>query len=116
MEVRVLRFPPMKKLKRKLKHMTQLVTRGFSDEDLWNLDQTIANFVLPRLKAFKEFTHAYPQGMTVEEWNTTMDKMIWSFDFKVNHWYDDAMHTEENTEKYNEGMDLFRKYFDNLWD
>ena len=33
--------------------------RGYSDEDLFSLDDTISRFILPRLKAFRECLGGY---------------------------------------------------------
>ena len=38
----------------KEKYKQQRIERGFDDSELWNLDYTIASFVLPRLKRLKE--------------------------------------------------------------
>jgi hypothetical protein len=37
-------------LKRRLQLWKQKLTRGFSDDELWSLDITVAKFMLPRLK------------------------------------------------------------------
>ena len=39
-----------------IKQKWQKLTRGYSDEELWNLDSTICEWLLPRLKSFKEKT------------------------------------------------------------
>lgn len=63
--------------------------------DLWNLDITIANFVLPRLKKFKEENDGYPEREemdTPEKWNEALDKMILAFEYVVSWddwWLDD---------------------------
>ena len=56
-------------------------------KETWNLDYTIAKFVLPRLKLFKKLNNGYPgrEGMeTEEEWDEALDKMIWSFEQIIN--------------------------------
>ena len=40
-----------------LKNKYQKITRGFTDEEIWNLDNTIAKWLLPRLKYLKENTN-----------------------------------------------------------
>ena len=40
----------VKLLKRRLQLWKQKLTRGFSDDELWSLDITVAKFMLPRLK------------------------------------------------------------------
>ena len=48
-------------------------------KETWNLDYTIAKFVLPRLKLFKKLNNGYPgrEGMeTKEKWDEALNKMI----------------------------------------
>lgn len=59
--------------------------------ELWNLDYTIAEFILPRLKKFKKESMGYPdQGEmdTPEKWNAALDKMILAFEYILNdNWW-----------------------------
>jgi len=92
----------------------QREARGFDDTELWNLDFTIARFVLPRLKAFKTMGHGYPGNLTFDEWNTILDKMIFSFEYAAND--DKLFGDSEFHETVNEGMQYFADYFFHLWD
>lgn len=67
------------------KYKKQRIERGFDDTELWNLDRTIASFVLPRLKAFKETSHTLPISLKSQEWNEVLDEMIWGFNYIVNN-------------------------------
>lgn len=54
--------------------------------DLWSLDITIANFVLPRLKRFKKENIGYPgidEMDTLEKWDEALDKMILAFEYVI---------------------------------
>ncbi|MCK9596587.1 hypothetical protein M0R19_05345 [Candidatus Pacearchaeota archaeon] len=97
--------------KREKKFSKQRKTIGFDDSETWNLDLTIARFVLPRLKRFKEVTIAYPGSMTSEEWDEVLNKIICSFEILVSNGGIDL----ENFETYREGMELFYKCFQYLW-
>ena len=80
--------------------------------DLWNLDYTIAKFIYPRLKAFKEIINTHPSDMSFEEWKNTLDKMILAFELLcLDKWCDD-----EEQNKINEGLKLFAEYYQHLWD
>lgn len=57
--------------------------RGFSDDELWSLDKTIALFIFPRLKRFKEIYGGFPGNLSSEEWDQILDKMINSFNIYV---------------------------------
>lgn len=54
--------------------------RNIRCKDFINLDETIARFILPRLKFFRKKTCSYPRGLTFEEWKDILNKMILSFE------------------------------------
>lgn len=161
------------------------ITVEISPEDTWGLDFTLALVILPALiqlrqtkngvpndfaevggedwssqESFDFYKETYDESFNhqVEEWDTVMDKMIWSFqqiaienyDSKYHHgkhdvdwvpsgtmfnpvtgkneacaemvdkdpnghWYDYEGH-QEHERRIQEGIDLFAKYFRNLWD
>lgn len=70
---------------------------NFGLSSLWNLDHTIIQFILPRLKAFKEQLHGYPGNYdTFEHWQHDLDEMIWSME-----WYDsEDIHDEFKKDEY----------------
>ena len=106
-----------KKDKREKKYIKQRINRGFDDSETWNLDGTIAEFIIPRLKVFKTKLHGYPGDLTEESWNEIIDKMILAFELNLSNKYDwDKRASTENDAKIQEGLDLFAKYFRHLWD
>lgn len=52
---------------------------GFRYEETWNLDYTLATFILPRLAYFRKELHSFPAGMTQEMWENILDTMIQGF-------------------------------------
>jgi len=92
----------------------QLATRGWDDTDLWSLDLTIAQFVLPRLKAFKPFTNSFPASITNEEWKVIIQKMIDAFEIMVDGDRWPALN-DEDAATVQEGCELFGKWFTHLW-
>jgi len=113
------------------------IAKSIKIEDLYDLDVTIARFILPRLMVFKEHCECSPNlNMTHEEWMEVLDKMIYAFE-RI------ALQTEEDTPEYKayikaiwnnemdlvdlkraaksslkpitEGLSLFHKYYRNLW-
>ena len=115
----------------------QAIAKSLNVEELYDLDVTIARFILPRLMVFKEHCERTPRlNMPREEWNEILDKMIYAFD-RI------AMQTEEDTPEYKayikaiwnnemdlvdlkraakasltpiaEGLSLYHKYFRSLW-
>jgi hypothetical protein len=113
----------------------QWMTRGFSDRQTWDLDFTIANFILPRLKRFKELdTQGIPGGLPseksqhlvdkmtekeykdyekvlVEEWECILSQIIESFQLIVDDEWDDIADWKRQQEIIQEGLQLFVKWF-----
>lgn len=103
----------------------QRKTRGWDDSDTWSLDMTIAAFVLPRLERFKEIHNGVPGRLTYspdgsnidikissKNWDNILDKMIAAFKLiSEDIWAQD----EDRRKITEEGLDLFREYYGNLW-
>ena len=104
----------MSRIKSLINKYRNRIKYGFYDKETWNLDYTIAKFILPRLKRFRDVTICYPPELkSFDEWQKILDKMIWSFESMIND-YDDALDPEQS-KKQQEGLDLFSKYFADLW-
>lgn len=93
---------------RPLKFFYQRRTRGFDDSETWDMSVTFSEFILPRLKAFRQFYDdpknkfmgvpcniTYPDGTEIPElegkienslnvWLSYLDQMIIAFDSIVN--------------------------------
>lgn len=96
----------------KIRYLFQWIKNGFPDSDIWNLDWSIAEYTLPRLKRLKEVQHGFPGDLeTIEEWDEILDKIIITFDRIVK---EDV--NVEHEKEITEGLDLFRKYYFSLWD
>lgn len=101
------------------KFKEQRMTRGFDDSETWSLDSTIAKFLVPRLKAFKECKNGYPARMTEKKWNKILDEMIEGFELYLTHdeWelcQDKNIYNEKSL-KVNKALKHFSKYFYDLW-
>ncbi|NFH74191.1 hypothetical protein FDA25_16810 [Clostridium botulinum] len=107
----------MNKRLRKKKGLSKI-----QNSELWDLDLTIINFILPRLKKFKNINiNSYPTKChSIENWYNIIDKMIWSFQFAKDvgrlNYSNEYRKDSTNWNKYNEGMDLFKKHLLDLWD
>jgi hypothetical protein len=101
---------------RNVRFWWQRRTRGWSDDELWNLDVTFANFILPRLKQFrKEYgDDCHPDGFkSVTEWNGVLDEMIEGFELMANDGY---CITDKNVDaKIDRACTLFGQYVRALW-
>lgn len=97
------------------RYSSQRITNGFDDSETWNLNTTIAKFIIPRLKRFMETTNAHPAGLRAEEWDDVLHKILSAFEayLKLDDVVGDGIKAE--TDKVKAGLDLFAKYFFNLW-
>lgn len=89
--------------------------RNVSYKDVIDLDITIAKFILPRLKFFKKKVLGYPLELTFEEWKAIIDKMILSFSLILDDSEAYKKCNKEEEDKIEEGLQLFTKYFQDLW-
>ena len=83
-------------------------------EEVWNTDNVLAQFIAPRLQAFKALDkHGYPpECKDMREWNNIIQKMIDAFELMK------YVHTPnfDESKTIEHGLDLFCKYYRNLWD
>lgn len=96
----------------------QRLERGFDDSELWSLDCTIAEFIAPRLKAFKEAAAKigdHPGNVPEQEWQKILEEMVEGFEIYPDRfdWTDEE--AERNWKKVNKAMSHFHKYFFALW-
>ena len=85
------------------------------DYQVYNLDNNIAKFVLPRLKLLRKDINGYPESTgSFENWLTILDKVIWSFERELD--WTDYQKTKKDFKKYEEGIELFGKYWRQFWD
>ncbi len=139
----------------------RVVYTKIDDYDVWNLDNTLAQVILPALKEYRKITFAIPSNIhdtaglpyptetdeeyeiALKKWHETLDKMIWSFE-QITSDYEQQFYSVEgeiadpifkdgqlnwktkptidfdalkhHDKKIQEGLDLFGKYYRNLWD
>lgn len=104
--------------KREPEWKAQRLTRGFDDTEMWNLDCTIAKFIAPRLKVFKEQAAEigdHPVNITSEKWQEILSQMIEGFELYSDHFNWSAEDSDANWRKVDKALSLFRKWFFNLW-
>lgn len=90
---------------------------GFSDEELWALDETIVKFLLPRLKRFKELNNAHPSEYTWAFWNKILDNIIYGLELSAKNagkllTYKREVHIRN---KLKISMMLIAENIDHLW-
>jgi hypothetical protein len=110
---------------RKTIFFLQRVFRGWSEDEMWNLDVTLARYIYPKLEYFKGCHGSHPADVTWEEWLKILDKMIRAFryvadeeEFKIEdpdiEVYRQKLKAAEDDCR--EGLELFARYYRNLWD
>ena len=106
--------PLHEKLPRRLRFMWQRFSRGWSDDETWNLDHSLAKIIAPRLRRFRELNNGHPGTMSEEEWEECLDEMVWAFEYIA----DEGGNYVENTaqlERAERGLQLFAEHFSHLW-
>ena len=88
---------------------------GYPISEVWGTYHYLAREIAPRLKAFKALKkHGWPEGFkSQDDWNNAIQKMIDAFELLI---YNSMSSDEDEQRTIYEGLDLFRKYFLNLWD
>ena len=96
-----------------LKRKAFQLKNGYDYKDTWDLDYATAKWILPRLKGFRKNHIGYPGDLTPEEWDAILDKMIAAFEMQATgDYWDDSW----NQEVVDEGLQLFAKHYNSLWD
>lgn len=109
------------KIPRPIKHLYQKITRGWSDDDLWSLDLTIARFAAPRLRELQKNPVGWPDQhfKTCEDWEDAIGKMARAFELIIEEndtypaWWGEG--TAPEYKEIEDGLDLFRQHFRDLW-
>lgn len=108
--------------KRGLLFLWQRFTRGFSDDETWSLDYTVAKFTLPRLRRLRELEFGHPACYTEKQWCRMVDTMIYALDAVIKDvegkLYSDCQKPEDYRkidQKVQEGLALFGRNFRGLW-
>ncbi len=82
-------------------------------DEVWSLDWTIANFVLPRLRYFRKYPGGHPHGLTEAKWDAILGKMVAAFELAAEGTW--LVCDQRGAETVKEGMALFGEYFMHLW-
>ena len=91
-----------------------ILTIGFPHRQSYSLSTYASKYTLKRLKVLRRNLHSHPDAMTFEEWQDTLDKIIWAMDFY--EFDDNFLCGPDDWEKMQEGFELFGKHFVYLWD
>lgn len=85
-------------------------------EHLWNLDVTIARYLIPRLVEFKGMVSSYPEDLgSIDRWREVLDQIILSMKLTVRNNEQCDLNRDELKEM-RDGHKLLGEYFADLWD
>lgn len=86
----------------------------YPTEEIWNTNNTLAQLIAPRLLAFKALEkHGCPADFKdMREWNNAIQKMADAFELMK---YVRTL-SEDEERTVTQGLNLFCKYYCNLWD
>lgn len=90
----------------------QVVTRGYSDRNVWGMCDDMAVLNIKLLTDLRDKGQGFPDGLTEKQWKKILTKMIEGFEAHLDFFGDE----KKNQKKFDEGMDLYKQYFANLWD
>jgi hypothetical protein len=111
----------VKQTSRILKFKNQLKKKGFDNTELWNLDATLTQFILPRLKAYIEGEKPWHESR-----NEFFDKALKAlaafqlhYDTCIksggNGWLKFMSEDSEEAKQFAEGMKCFGEIYLGLW-
>ena len=116
-------------LKNEIKWGFQRMFRGYDDTAKWGLDTYLGDIALPVLKYLRNnkcgiaLVEGFEDKSFEEQekaWNDVLDKMIKSFQLIKDDDFDTEVHPiewyKEHQEQIQEGLQLFARYYQNLWD
>lgn len=103
---------------RNIKWFIQRGRRGYSDADIWNADQHIAETVVAFLDYHDKYGMGYPMGLTEKKWNSHKAELRWLMEqhqkpFEVPV---EVLKTEAYQKRYARAQRIFGRYWQALWD
>ena len=84
------------------------------DSDLVNLDMTIARFIAPRIRAFRERNTGHPFALTDEAWDAALADIAFAFERITNDCHYGAS-DKATSDRVERGLTLFSKHLQDLW-
>lgn len=116
-----------------LKMKKERAKKGYCRQDVWNIYYWFLDIMPKMLKDFNKSRMGHPIDITDKEWGDIIDRMIFCFteandytcsqtnsidyDKDRDKWREREIEIVNYRDKMkNEGLELFSKYFWNLWD
>lgn len=102
---------------RKLRFFWQRRRRGWDDSETWSLDYKLSEYILPRLKRFREIGAgvSHPCSLEAEEWEQAVDDMIYAHEMNLVDAFTGESWDSIDWDRVQRGFELFGKYYRDLW-
>ena len=95
---------------REPEYIKQRIKYGFDDSETWSLRDSIANFIIPRLKRYKEIIkQSYTND---DEYMTNIDEVLNAFQIVIDN---PSYLPDDKIKEYEKGMKTFSEIFMGLW-
>jgi hypothetical protein len=107
----------IKNWKRFFRFYWQRHTRGWDDSVTCNLDIELIEWLLPRLKRFKELNNGHPGNLSWKKWNNILDNIIYGLEAALSEW-DGKCDIEKAVQletSINNAFKLLAKWHGHLW-
>lgn len=105
-----------------IKYFVQRGMRGYSDRDTWSIDYYLSSWMPRALRSIAKTGMSYPgvgEVNTPKKWAEIIKKMEKGFEAsnKLGDWkYSNPEELKKLQQTQKDGLKLFCKYFDALWD
>lgn len=104
---------------REIKYFFQRGRRGYSDRDLWDINEYLATIIPPMMRYLKENGTGCPAELiknnSREKWEEILEDIARGFD-EYSNVDKYGLHSEFSKKIMDEGMKLFIEYFGHYWD
>lgn len=107
---------------RQLYYYWQRDWRGFDGSEMWSLDSTILDWLIPRLEEFSYWAsgHGWPNGIKDGEiqyldGGKVTEEMVEGFKLLKAYHYGEGKLTTHQNQMINRSFNLFKEHFGNLW-
>ena len=85
---------------------------GWDSRDTYELDVTIARFVVPRLKLFIQLNNRYPNCIDEVTWNEYLGEILFALEMVAAR---DNPDQSVDWVRVKNGLELFGRHFTDLW-
>jgi hypothetical protein len=86
-------------------------TRGYSADEVWDLNSHVAAYLVPRLRALRDRTDGFPGDLDEHQWRVVLTDMVDGFEVAAS----EVNFSEDERKRVQRALDLFSQHFFSLW-